>query len=142
LSRRVILAGLLLGAAFALAGCGTGSTVPSSANLDNGKKLFLSGKDGKPSCQSCHTLAAAGAFGKTGPNLDDAFAFVRNAPDKGDRFQESTIANVVLDQIRYPAINVEPAYLMPANLVTGEDAEDVAAYVASVAGVKTPRAGK
>jgi cytochrome c peroxidase len=126
----------LLGATLALAGCGTGGVV-KNADLANGKTIFLQGKDGKPSCGTCHTLAAAGTFGKNGPNLDDAFMFARNAKAKGDRFQESTIANVVLDQIRFPSQgDFEAAYKMPENLVKGQDAMDVAAYVASVAGKK------
>ena len=131
-----------LGLALALAGCGTGS-MAEGGNASNGKTLFLNGakleegEQPKPTCASCHTLAAAGAFGKAGPNLDDAFAFAHQAANKGDRFKENTIANVVLDQIRYPAENnIAPQYVMPADLVTGQDAIDVATYVASVAGKK------
>jgi cbb3-type cytochrome c oxidase subunit III len=83
----------------------------------NGAKLFTS------KCSGCHTLAAANARGTVGPNLDDAFA-----GDKKQGFKESTIQNVVLLQIR------QPSAPMPKNLVKGQDAQDVAAYVASVAG--------
>src|SRR5205085_8412705 len=48
------------------------------------------------------------------------------------RFQESTIREVVLDQIRFA---IPP---MPSNLVRGQDADDVASYVASVAGKQGP----
>ena len=68
-------------------------------------------------------LADAGSKGTVGPNLDDAFA-----GDRKQGFKESTIENVVLDQIR------EANLPMPKNLVKGQDAVDVAAYVASVAG--------
>jgi mono/diheme cytochrome c family protein len=60
-----------------------------------------------------------------GPNLDEAFAGPRE-----EGFEKSTIAAVVLDQIYYPTEGSG----MPAKLVTGEDAEAVAAYVAEVAG--------
>jgi cytochrome c2 len=123
-----------LGALLAVAGCGTGG-VAAGGDTTNGKTLFVKGANGKAACGSCHTLADAGSSGKLGPNLDDAFAFARKAANKGDRFEESTIENVVLDQIRFPSQNnLDPKYVMPANLVTGQDADDVSAYVASVAG--------
>jgi cbb3-type cytochrome c oxidase subunit III len=108
---------LLIGVAFALAGCGTGGKATSHADQANGQKLF------QAKCAGCHTLAAAGASGTVGPNLDDAFR-----ADKSQHFKESTLTDVVLVQIR------QPSPPMPKNLVKGEDAQDVAAYVASVAG--------
>jgi cbb3-type cytochrome c oxidase subunit III len=107
----------LLGALLLLAGCGTGGKAPSHADQANGQKLFTS------KCGGCHVLAAAGTLGTTGPNLDDAFA-----GSKKQGFKLSTIENVVLDQIR------EANQPMPKNLVKGQDAVDVAAYVAAVAG--------
>ena len=98
------------------AGCGTGGKA-ASGDQQNGSKLFTS------KCAGCHTMAAAGARGTVGPNLDDAFG-----ADRKQGFKESTIQNVVLDQIR------EPSPPMPKNLVKGQDADDVAAYVAAVAG--------
>jgi cbb3-type cytochrome c oxidase subunit III len=108
----------LLGALVLLAGCGTGGKAPSIADQANGKKLFTSA-----GCGGCHVLADAGAKGTVGPNLDDAFA-----GDRAQGFKESTIENVVLDQIR------EANPPMPKNLVKGQDAVDVSAYVAAVAG--------
>ena len=109
---------LALAAAVLAAGCGTGGKASSNADVQNGGTLFTS------KCAGCHVLAAAGSQGTTGPNLDDAF---RASRQQG--FKQSTIQNVVLDQIR------EPSPPMPKDLVTGADAQDVAAYVASVAGV-------
>jgi mono/diheme cytochrome c family protein len=64
-----------------------------------------------------------------GPNLDDAFAQARK-----DGFDESTIAALVRNQIAYPVTNPGTGVIgMPANLVTGEDADSVALFVASVA---------
>jgi len=108
---------LLIGVAFALAGCGTGGKATSHADQANGQKLF------QAKCAGCHTLAAANASGTVGPNLDDAFR-----ADKSQHFKQSTLTDVVLVQIR------QPSPPMPKNLVKGEDAQDVAAYVASVAG--------
>jgi cbb3-type cytochrome c oxidase subunit III len=108
----------LLGALLLLAGCGTGGKAPSHADQSNGQKLFTSS-----GCAGCHVLAAAGSKGTTGPNLDDAFAGSRK-----QGFKQSTIENVVLDQIR------EANLPMPKDLVKGQDAVDVAAFVAAVAG--------
>jgi cbb3-type cytochrome c oxidase subunit III len=108
----------LLGAMLLLAGCGTGGMAPAHADQQNGQKLFTS-----TGCGGCHVLAAVGSQGSTGPNLDDAFAGSRK-----QGFKQSTIENVVLDQIR------EANPPMPRNLVKGQDAVDVAAFVAAVAG--------
>src|SRR5207248_8372400 len=117
--RRALPAAVLLAAAaLGVAGCGTGGKAVSSADTQNGQKLF------GPNCGGCHTLAAAGARGTIGPNLDDAFA-----EDRAEKFKQSTIQNLVLDQIRLASAP------MPRNIVTGSDAQDVAAYVASVAGL-------
>lgn len=115
--RRALLGILLAAAALVIAaGCGTGGKATSSGDQTNGKQLFTQ------KCAACHVLAAAGAQGKVGPSLDDAFAEA-----KAEHFKQSTIQNVVLDQIR------EASLPMPANLVTGQDAIDVAGYVAAVA---------
>jgi mono/diheme cytochrome c family protein len=97
-------------------GCGTGGPA-EGGNATAGKKLFQT--EGR--CGSCHTMRDAGSRGTVGPNLDAAF----RAP-KREEFKLSTIQNVVLDQIRYPTNGSG----MPANLVTGQDADDVSAYVA------------
>ena len=105
-------------AASAACGAGTGG-LEEAGSASNGKQLF------QENCARCHGLADAGSQTRVGPNLDDAFAGVRQ-----QGFDEDTIANVVADQIKYA---VPP---MPRNIVTGDDAADVAAYVASVAGTK------
>lgn len=105
----------------AASGCGASSLNAANADLVNGKKLFI----GKATCGSCHTLQRAGTKGTQGPNLDNAFANARN-----NGFGNSTIAGVVLDQIHHP----RRGSIMPAGLVKGQDAQDVAAYVGSVAG--------
>ena len=119
-----------MAAAFLLSACGTGG-LPGAGNKENGQKLF------QAKCGGCHSLAAAGTSGQIGPNLDDSFAQARL-----DGYKESAIRAIVHDQIKfpgqYPVAQNNPAFLqanMPANLVTGQDADDVAAYVAANAGV-------
>ena len=127
---RVALLGVGLAVALLAAGCGTGG-IAKQGDASHGKDLFLNGENGKQSCASCHTLKAAGANGRIGPNLDDSFA-----QDRTQGFKEETIRNVVLDQIRDAACvdKGDPTRCMPRNLVTGQNARDVATYVAQVAG--------
>ena len=116
---RRLLAALALLVALAVAGCG--ERTANDADLVNGKKLFI----GKGTCGSCHTLQRAGTKGNQGPNLDEAFA---NARENG--FGQSGIEGVVRNQINTP----RRGSIMKADLVTGDDRRDVAAYVAKVAG--------
>jgi len=98
-------------------------------NLVNGKTLFAK------NCASCHQLARAGAQGTVGPSLDEAWA-----RSEIDGLGRSTYQGLVHRQILQPnrMAQVDPATgkpltLMPAKIVDGEDAEDVAAYVAYAA---------
>jgi mono/diheme cytochrome c family protein len=119
---------LLCATALLAAGCGTGGIV-KGGDPAKGGALFVTGANGKPSCASCHTLKAAGAKGVVGPNLDDAFKYGRQ-----QGYPDSTIEQVVRDQIEIAGGR------MPANLYTGQNADDVAAYVAACAGVQKPAA--
>jgi plastocyanin len=98
-------------------------------NLANGKTLF------SEKCAACHELARAEAKGVTGPSLDQAWQ-----QSEKDGLGRSTFEGLVHKQILHPnrIAQVDPATgkslaLMPPGLVTGEDAEDVAAYVAYAA---------
>lgn len=104
-----VLVALLVG------GCGVKHP---TANLVRGKELFVT------KCAACHTLAHAGTTGTVGPNLDDAFR-----QDRADGVKSTSIQGLVDYWIRYP--NTQGA--MPAMLYEGQDAQNVAAYVAHVA---------
>ena len=67
-------------------------------------------------CANCHTLKASNAVAQVGPNLDTL-----RPPE-----------NLVLDAIKNGRAPGNGQ--MAANLVEGEDAEDVAAYVAKAVG--------
>ncbi len=110
--------GLAAGAIFAFAGCTNDLPSVENSNLVNGKQLFVQ------KCGSCHVLARADSKGVSGPNLDDAFAAARL-----ENWGDDGIRGVVYGQILFPNQNAP----MPANLVTGKDAADVAAYVGAVA---------
>jgi plastocyanin len=99
----------------ALGGC---SVKHPTADVVNGKKLFVQ------HCGSCHTLSHAGTTGSVGPNLDDAFR-----QDRADGVKSTSIQGLIDYWIQYP----NTLGVMPARLVKGQEAQDVAAYVAQVA---------
>lgn len=104
-------------AGLALAGCGSADT--GSADLAAGKTTF------KNLCSSCHTLAEAGTPpANVGPSLDDSFRAARQVGMQEEQFQGVVRRWIQIAQLP-----------MPRNLVTGKDANDVAAYIASVAGL-------
>ena len=119
---------LLVGAAMAVVALGalTGCDLQENADLERGEQLFTQ------KCGSCHALTGAGTNADIGPNLDFAFQASRDAG-----MDQDTVEGVVQSQIENPrpASPQDTAVYMPAGLVEGEDAEAVAAYVASVAGV-------
>lgn len=118
---------MALTVALAGAGCGALGYTSGKANRQNGRNIFINGKNGKPGCGSCHTLADAGTTGTIGPDLDVAFA-----QDLKVGMTEGTIRQVVRGQIAFAITNTSTgAPGMPKNLVTGNDARDVAAYVAA-----------
>jgi plastocyanin len=91
-----------------------------TANLVRGKQLFVA------KCGSCHTLSHAGSNGQVGPNLDYAFQ-----QDRADHLRGSDVRGLVDYWIQYPSLGG----VMPAKLVKGQAAADVAGYVATVAAV-------
>jgi mono/diheme cytochrome c family protein len=82
---------------------------PLSPAEEHGRDLFIE------RCGSCHTLDAAGTVGEIGPNLGD-------------------ISVTEADVQRAIMIGGRGSGNMPRNLVTGKDAQDVAAFVAANAG--------
>jgi mono/diheme cytochrome c family protein len=91
-------------------GVGSLRTEKASKSDENGKELFIS------TCKSCHNLDAVQAEGVTGPDLDEL-----GGVDK----------QRVLNAIKNGGTGEDR---MPANLLQGMDAQEVAAYVARVAG--------
>jgi mono/diheme cytochrome c family protein len=84
--------------------------VDLNASQTNGRAVFAK------YCSTCHTLKASNAVGKVGPNLDVLH------PPKG----------LILDAIAKGRARGQGQ--MPDGLVDGQDAQDVAAYVAAAAG--------
>jgi plastocyanin len=111
---RAAFAGLAAAAASVLLSACT-PHAESDANVIVGKQLFVQ------KCGSCHVLGRAQTKGTTGPNLDEAFQQALK-----DGLERSGIRGAIHGWILHP--NREG--VMPAKLVTGEKAYDVAAYVA------------
>jgi plastocyanin len=104
--------------AVALISAGCSVKGGDNPNLILGKQTFVA------KCGSCHTLARAGTKGIVGPNLDEAF---RASVAEG--LERDSIRGVVEEQIKIP----NPEGAMPKELVKGETARDIAAYVAQSA---------
>jgi plastocyanin len=104
----------LVASAAAIGACGNSG----KADETTGKQLFTQ------KCGACHVLGNAGTKGVQGPNLDLAFK-----QSIADGLGRSTIRGVVRKQIAFPQGSV-----MPSNLVKGQQADDVAAYVADAIG--------
>jgi mono/diheme cytochrome c family protein len=115
----------LCAAALALAGCGTASIeLPEDDPDYEGAALFVE------HCSGCHTFDAAGTEGsatkvKTRENKD--------GPNFNQR-QES--AEDVLFAIENGGFSSGP---MPQNIVTGEDAQKIADFIAKYSGPNAPK---
>jgi mono/diheme cytochrome c family protein len=117
--RPVFLTTAAVAAALALTACGTqGISVSSSDPTYHGAVLF------SQRCSGCHTLTPAGTQGSgnravrtEGPNLDQ---------------RQESVADVIF-AIRNGGFS---GAIMPANVVTGDEALQVANFVAKYAGTK------
>jgi cytochrome c5 len=84
-----------------------------------GRELF------SESCAVCHTLRAVNAVGHPGPNLDD------RVPQEGSfEDRKRLVLNTIVEGRALGAGN------MPAKLYEGPQAEEIAEFVAAVAGHK------
>jgi mono/diheme cytochrome c family protein len=127
MSGRMLAVAIAVVAALAVAACGgdddSGDTVeqetatagapqepseeqPLSPAEESGRTLFVQ------NCGSCHTLDAAGTQGQIGPDLGDI------------PLNEADVLSAI-------EIGGRGSGNMPMNLVTGKDAQDVAAFVAA-----------
>jgi len=108
----------------------TGNHANASAQV-GGLKLTSAEKTGRTlfgeHCAVCHTLAAANAIGKVGPNLDQI--------QPAESLVLKTINNGCLQNA--PSTSDESCLgfgTMPSNIVEGQEETDIAAFVARVAG--------
>jgi cytochrome c551 len=115
------LAACAAGLALLLAGCGQGIEVPEDSPHHRGALLF------QQRCSGCHTLTAAGAAGSKPPNQVSS----NDRTDGPNLDQRTESVDDVLFAVRNGGFS---GAIMPANIVVGEDAQDVAEFVAQYAG--------
>src|SRR3984957_9446918 len=117
----------VLAAALSISACGTQRITVSKANkqIYHGAVLF------SQRCSGCHTLYAAGTHGSA-PNIRTAQA--NSGPNFDVRCERP------IDRVLYAIENggVSGAYMSP-NVGGGQDAIDVAKFVAKYAGLKAPK---
>ncbi|HXB65585.1 MAG TPA: c-type cytochrome [Solirubrobacteraceae bacterium] len=117
--------GALLVTAVALGACGTqGIQLSSSSPYHKGAELFLQ------RCSGCHTLATVGAEGSAVSIKDRVRT---NGPNFDFRKEQY---NQVLYAIRNGGFS---GAIMPQNIVVGQQAKEVAAFLAKYAGLQAPK---
>jgi mono/diheme cytochrome c family protein len=120
----VFLAALIPWLAFRADG-DSANAEPVPADLKSGQTLF------DTNCGTCHTLYAAGTDGNFAPNLDELLA--PSGPAEGPDAIEATEGRV-LNAIENGVDSSTTPGRMPAGIIDGEQAEEVAAFVAATAG--------
>lgn len=141
--RTFVIAGLLIAAlvvavpfwAFKASGDPQTSERQVPSHLVNAKELF------QTNCGACHALYAAGTDGNFGPDLDKQLA--PGGLPQGDNAEQQIdgIRQLVMVAIEQgvPPVSVDqpatqPPTRMPAGILGGAQAEEVADFVARVAG--------
>lgn len=120
MARRPLLLPALVVAALTLGACGEEGIELAASDPDyRGAQIF------NENCAGCHTLDAAGAQGSTSNVGSREY---KDGPNFNER-QESV--DDVLYAIRNGGFSSGP---MPQNIVTGEEAQQVAEFVAKYAG--------
>jgi mono/diheme cytochrome c family protein len=125
-SRKIATLSLAAALAVGMSACGQHEISLSKADnqdphVKNGAQLFYE------RCSGCHSLNAANAFGSRSPNFKKNSERT-NGPDFNQRAEPM---DDVLFAIRNGGFS---GAIMPANVVTGQDAQDVAAFVHKYAG--------
>jgi mono/diheme cytochrome c family protein len=120
MARRLLLAPVLAAAALALGACGEDGIELAESNPDyEGAEIF------DLNCAGCHTLDAAGARGSA---TDIGSREKKDGPNFNERVES---VEDVLFAIRNGGFSSGP---MPQNIVTGEEAQKVAEFVAKYSG--------
>lgn len=123
----LVLAALIPWLAFRSDGDAATGAQDVPADLKTGQSIF------QTNCGNCHTLYAAGTDGNFAPNLDELLA-PSGAPS-GSSAQQTIAATEkrVLNALENGVDSSTPGR-MPAGILSGEQAEEVAKFVAHTAG--------
>jgi mono/diheme cytochrome c family protein len=126
---RLIIAACLLALVALVSGCGNSIQVPKTAGaVYHGAQLF------NERCAGCHTLDAADAFGSKPEGLVQG-----GERTDGPNFNvRKETREDVLFAIRNGGFS---GAIMPANVVVGKDAQDVALFLERYAGAKSSGTG-
>jgi mono/diheme cytochrome c family protein len=98
------------------------------AGMEAGKSLF------DTNCGNCHALYAAGTNGNFGPDLDDLLAPAGTPEGPGAEDTIKATAGRVLNAIEEGVDSSTVPGRMPGGILSGEQAEEVAEFVAHTAG--------
>lgn len=123
--RRLALPAIVLAAGFSFAACGKENvqTADLPENQQEGAQLFAE------NCSGCHTLSEIGAEGS-------AIAIKDRERVDGPNFdQRAETKEQILYAIRNGGFS---GAVMPENIVTGEEADKVAEFLAEYAGKEKP----
>ncbi|HSS03887.1 MAG TPA: c-type cytochrome [Solirubrobacterales bacterium] len=101
---------------------------PVPSDLKGGQSLF------QTNCGTCHTLYAAGTDGNFAPNLDELLA--PTGPPEGPKAQQTIEGTEgrVLNALENGVDSSTTSGRMPAGILNGEQAKEVAEFVAATAG--------
>ena len=104
-----------------------GRSIP--ANQEEAKTLF------QTNCGNCHTLYAAETDGNFGPNLDEQLA-PTGPPDLSTQAGQDAVDGTSIRVLAaiHNGFQGSDRGRMPAGILSGQQAEEVADFVASVAG--------
>jgi mono/diheme cytochrome c family protein len=122
----VVLAALIPWLVFRSDGDAETGAQEVAANLKTGQELF------QTNCGACHTLYAAGTDGNFGPDLDELLA--PNGPPEGNAETIEGTKGRVENAIKDGVDSTTAPGRMPGGILSGEQAEEVAEFVAHTAG--------
>jgi mono/diheme cytochrome c family protein len=123
--RAMIVLGSMLGVAAGIGACGTqGIQIPRASPYYKGAVLFLD------HCAGCHTLAVVGAEGSA-TSIKDRLK--TNGPNFNFRKEN-------VEQVLYAIRNGGfSGAIMPENVLLGQDAREVAEFLAKYSGSQAPK---
>jgi mono/diheme cytochrome c family protein len=130
----VVVVAIVVYLAFVNEGSESAATVPVEEEDREAQEIFAT------NCGTCHTLAAGGTDGLVGPNLDDLLGRSFASPT-GDAEQANrdTFEATYLQVLNAVVCGIEGR--MPQGILQGEEAKEVAGFVAAYAGQLSPDQG-